>query len=242
MEELRTQEQQEVTAIAPTTAVTVAVPAKEAVDEALSRAVYLAQRLIDTARQAGMTFKVRSASGEERESLTADGWRLLASWCGFGVVVEVTERIYDDQGELIRVHARARLIRNGEIFGQAEGTAERGETIRRRGNGEEYQRWAEVNDDTLESVAQSRAVAEVCKQNLGFVLRLAGFGEVAAKPTEPTEELSQKDWARFWVQVKELGFNREELHRLYGVETMKEVIKTKQDMERIIGELKELVR
>lgn len=234
---------QETTAIA--LPATIALPEKARVDEALDRAIYIASKLVETARQAGMTFTVTDPSGRERESLTTDGWRLLASWCGFGVICEVTERIYDDNGELIRVHARARLVRHGEVFGQADGTCERNEVLRRR-SGQEFARWETASDDTLESVAQSRAVAEVCKQNLGFILRLAGFGKANGEKVttvqQVPEQLTQKDWARFWVRVKELGFEREEVHRLYGVESMKEVIKSKEDIERVIAELEALIK
>jgi len=221
------------------------LPDKVMVDEALDRAVYIAQKLIDTARKTGMVFQVKGRNGEAKESLTADGWRLLASWCGFGVVVEVISRDYDENGQLARVIARAKLVRRGEVVGQAEGSCNRHETLKTR-SGEGIVRWEDANEDTIESVAQSRAVAEVCKQNLGFVLRLAGFGQfVEAKETEKSvqdEPMSAKDWARFWVRARELGFSRSDLHELYGVESMREVIKTRADMERVLAELAELSR
>jgi len=244
-EEIRTEEVIEEMETALAVPTTIVLPDKARVDEALERAIYIAQKLVDTARKAGMTFTVRGRNGEAREGLTADGWRLLASWCGFGVICEVTQRDYDENGQLIRVIARARLIRHGEIVGQAEGSCHRHETITTR-QGEEYSRWQDASEDTIESVAQSRAVSEVCKQNLGFVLRLAGFGQItetpAPKETVTEEPITAKDWARFWVRVKELGFDREELHTLYGVESMKEVIRTKEDMEKVINELRELIR
>jgi len=223
----------------------IALPDKVMVDEALDRAVYIAQKLIDTARRTGMVFQVKGRNGEAKESLTADGWRLLASWCGFGVVVEVISRDYDENGQLARVIARAKLVRRGEVVGQAEGSCNRHETLRTR-HGEEMARWEDANEDTIESVAQSRAVAEVCKQNLGFVLRLAGFGQfVEAKETEKSVQdkpVEVRDWARFWVRARELGFSRSDLHELYGVESMREVIKTRADMERVLAELAELSR
>jgi hypothetical protein len=224
---------------------TIVLPEKARVDEALDRAVYIAQKLVDTARRAGMTFQVRGRNGETREGLTADGWRLLASWCGFGVVCEVVSRDYAEDGTLLRVIAVARLIRHGELIGQAEGSCHRHEAITTR-QGEQYSRWEDANEDTIESVAQSRAVAEVCKQNLGFVLRLAGFGQItetpAPKPVQTDEPPTAKDWARFWARARELGFDRESLHELYGVESMKEVIRTRADMERVLREITELTR
>jgi len=223
----------------------ISLPDKVAVDEALDRAVYIAGKLIETARKAGMTFTVRGRNGEAREGLTADGWRLLASWCGFGVVCEVVSRDYAEDGTLVRVIARARLIRHGELIGQAEGSCHRHEEITTR-QGEHYLRWSDANEDTIESVAQSRAVAEVCKQNLGFVLRLAGFGQLTETPAPKAqvtdEPMTAKDWARFWVRARELGFDRESLHEVYGVESMKEVIRTRADAERILRELAELSR
>jgi hypothetical protein len=207
--------------------------------------VYIAQKLVDTARKAGMTFTVKTRKGDEREGLTADGWRLLASWCGFGVVCEVKSRDYAEDGTLLRVIAVARLIKHGEIIGQAEGSCHRFNDVL-ISEGERYSRWENANEDTIESVAQSRAVAEVCKQNLGFVLRLAGFGQLtetpAPKPVQNDEPPTAKDWARFWARARELGFDREALHELYGVESMKEVIKTRSDMERVLREIQELAR
>jgi hypothetical protein len=224
---------------------TIVLPEKARVDEALERAVYIAQKLVDTARRAGMTFQVRGRNGETREGLTADGWRLLASWCGFGVVCEVVSRDYAEDGKLVRVIARARLIRHGELIGQAEGSCHRHEAITTRA-GEQYSRWEDANEDTIESVAQSRAVAEVCKQNLGFVLRLAGFGQLtetpAPKATVTEEQITAKDWARFWARARELGWDRESLHEIYGVESMKEIIKTRSDMERVLKEIAELAQ
>jgi hypothetical protein len=221
------------------------LPDKVAVDEALDRAVYIAQKLVDTARKAGMTFTVRGRNGEAREGLTADGWRLLASWCGFGVVCEVKSRDYAEDGTLLRVIAVARLIRHGELIGQAEGSCHRHEAITTR-QGEQYNRWEDANEDTIESVAQSRAVAEVCKQNLGFVLRLAGFGQLTETPTTKAvatdEPMTAKDWARFWARARELGFDRESLHEMYGVESMKDIIRTRSDMERVLREIAELTR
>ena len=244
--ELRREEIQEVTEeVALAVPTTIVLPEKARVDEALDRAIYIAQKLVDTARRAGMTFTVRGRNGETREGLTADGWRLLASWCGFGVICEVTQRDYDENGQLVRVIARARLIRHGEIVGQAEGSCHRHETIQTRA-GEEYARWQDASEDTIESVAQSRAVAEVCKQNLGFVLRLAGFGQITETPepaTKATEEqVTAKDWARFWARARELGFDRESLHELYGVESIKEIVHSRKDLERILKELEDLAR
>jgi len=246
-EEIRREEVIEVnneeTALALPTTIT--LPDKQRVDEALDRAIYIAQKLIETARKAGMTFTVKGRNGETREGLTADGWRLLASWCGFGVVCEVKSRDYAEDGTLLRVIAVARLIRHGELIGQAEGSCHRHEVITTRA-GEQYSRWEDANEDTIESVAQSRAVAEVCKQNLGFVLRLAGFGQItetpAPKPVQTDEPPSAKDWARFWARARELGFDRESLHELYGVESMKDIIKTRADMEQILKEIAELAR
>jgi hypothetical protein len=246
-EEIRREEVQEAvteeTALALPT--TIVLPEKARVDEALDRAVYIASKLIETARKAGMTFQVRGRNGETREGLTADGWRLLASWCGFGVVCEIVSRDYAEDGTLVRVIARARLIRHGELIGQAEGSCHRHEAITTR-QGEQYARWEDANEDTIESVAQSRAVAEVCKQNLGFVLRLAGFGQITETPAPKTtvtdEPMTAKDWARFWARARELGFDRESLHELYGVESMKDIIKTRADMEQILKEIAELTR
>jgi len=244
--ELRREEIQEVTEeVALVVPTTIVLPDKARVDEALERAIYIAQKLVDTARKAGMTFTVRGRNGEAREGLTADGWRLLASWCGFGVVCEVISRDYDENGQLVRVIARARLVRHGEIVGQAEGSCHRHEQIMTR-SGEEYSRWQDASEDTIESVAQSRAVAEVCKQNLGFVLRLAGFGQITETtipaPTATEEQVTAKDWARFWAKARELGFDRETLHEIYGVESMKDIIKTRKDMDQILKELEALAR
>jgi hypothetical protein len=81
---------------------------------------------------------------------------------------------------------------------------------------------------------------------LGFVLRLAGFSQItetpAPKATVTEEQVTARDWARFWARVKEMGWTREDLHELYQVESMKDIIKTRKDIERILKELEELSR
>ncbi len=237
-------EQSEEQAIVPATVVSVALPEPAKIDEALSRATYIAKRLIEIAENSDMVWRPRESRDPNDRRLTADGWRMLAAWCGVTVETEIIERVYDENGELIRAIAKATLYRNGEKIGGAVGCCERGEKLQRRGNEGEYGRWSNAMDDTIESVAQTRAATEACKQNFGFIVRLAGF-----RVTEPVEqtppqqqqsELTQRDWARFWMKVRELGFTKEELHELYSVSSMKELAKTPADLDRILSELKEL--
>lgn len=219
----------------------VALPDKGIVDEALERARYIAKRLLDIARDGNMTFTIETKSGERVEGLRVDGWRLLASWLGYGIATEITNREYDENRRLIRVHAKAYLLKGGVVHAYAEGVATRWDNFRGRVAENGVGRWAEATDDVLESVAQTNAVTEVCKQNLGFIVRMAGIRVEEAPPKiEPVkeEELTQKDWGKFWLEVRKLGFSREDLHELYGVESMKEVIKSRKDMEQILSELK----
>lgn len=60
------------------------------------------------------------------------------------------------------------------------------------------------------------------------------------KEAEEGEPLTQQDWARFWVTAKRLGFTREQLHQIFEVESLKEVIKTRQDLEDAINLLKQV--
>ena len=65
--------------------------------------------------------------------------------------------------------------------------------------------------------------------------------EVNGKEPEPEEQApTAADWRRFWVTVKRLGWDNQSLHELYQCESMKEVIKTKSDMEKVLEELRAL--
>jgi hypothetical protein len=61
--------------------------------------------------------------------------------------------------------------------------------------------------------------------------------EIAEEAQKPS--LTQKDWARFWGTVKRLGLDREAVHEYLGVESVKEVAKTPEDLEEILERLKQ---
>jgi PHP family Zn ribbon phosphoesterase len=61
--------------------------------------------------------------------------------------------------------------------------------------------------------------------------------EIAEEAQKP--QLTQKDWARFWGTVKRMGLDRETVHEYLGVESVKEVAKTPEDLEEILERLKQ---
>ena len=61
--------------------------------------------------------------------------------------------------------------------------------------------------------------------------------EIAEEAQKP--QLTQKDWARFWGTIKRMGLDRETVHEYLGVESVKEVAKTPEDLEEILERLKQ---
>jgi hypothetical protein len=61
--------------------------------------------------------------------------------------------------------------------------------------------------------------------------------EIAEEAGKP--QLTQKDWARFWGTVKRLGLDRETVHEYLGVESVKEVAKTPEDLDEILERIKQ---
>jgi hypothetical protein len=53
-------------------------------------------------------------------------------------------------------------------------------------------------------------------------------------------ELTAADWRKFWMKVKRLGFDEKQVHEIYSVNSLKEIVKTREDMERVLAELEGL--
>jgi len=53
-------------------------------------------------------------------------------------------------------------------------------------------------------------------------------------------ELTAADWRKFWMKVKRLGFDEKQVHEIYSVNSLKEIVRTKEDMERVLSELEGL--
>lgn len=64
--------------------------------------------------------------------------------------------------------------------------------------------------------------------------------EVEQEAEEQETPLEAADWRKFWVTVKRLGYDTDTLHELYQCESLKEVIKSKEDMERVLEELRKM--
>ncbi len=102
------------------------------------------------------------------------------------------------------------------------------------------------NSEALDALAEIQrgiwTLVEIVKaafpQAAEEVLSRKKVEEAAEKPASPG--MTKKDWARFWVQVRELGLSNGDLHEIYGVESVKEIIKTPDDAAKILADLRRL--
>jgi hypothetical protein len=65
-------------------------------------------------------------------------------------------------------------------------------------------------------------------------------GEEAPKEEKPTgTPLENRDWARFWARCRELGLKREDIHEYLGVESVKEVARTKEELDALWEQIRQ---
>ena len=58
--------------------------------------------------------------------------------------------------------------------------------------------------------------------------------------SENDTDLTAADWRKFWMKVKQMGFDEKQVHEIYNTDSMKKIIKSREDMERVLSELKEI--
>jgi hypothetical protein len=192
---------------------------------------------------------------EGREFLAFPAWQLCATFFGLYPVVTEVREIRDAEGRVIGFHAVA-VVRNrfGEEITRAEARADRNELMPeyerirtpdgkiKRGKFLGYKpRFGEdKSDEAVMATAETRAMRRALWQVLNFVVGLAGYETEPAEEEETTpadEPVTPQDWARFWAQVKRLGYKPEEVHDFFGVKSLIEIVKTKSQLDNALEAL-----
>ena len=192
---------------------------------------------------------------EGREFLAFPAWQLCATFFGLYPVVTEVREIRDAEGRVIGFHAVA-VVRNrfGEEITRAEARADRNELMPeyerirtpdgkwKRGKFLGYKpRFGEdKSDEAVMATAETRAMRRALWQVLNFVVGLAGYETEPAEDEETTpaeEPVAPEDWARFWAQVKRLGYKPEEVHDFFGVKSLIEIVKTKSQLDNALEAL-----
>jgi hypothetical protein len=185
---------------------------------------------------------------EGREFLAFPAWQLCAAFFGLYPVVTEVRELRDADGRVIGFHAVA-VVRNrfGDEITRAEARADRNELMPeyerirtpdgkiKRGKFLGYKpRFGEdKSDEAVMATAETRAMRRALWQVLNFVVGLAGYETEPAEESEetaPEEPVTPEDWARFWAQVKRLGYKPEEVHDFFGVKSLIEIVKTKSQL------------
>lgn len=185
---------------------------------------------------------------EGREFLAFPAWQLCATFFGLYPVVTEIRELRDAEGRVIGFHAVA-VVKNrfGDEITRAEARADRNELMPeyekirtpdgklKRGKFLGYKpRFGEdKSDQVVMATAQTRAMRRALWQVLSFVVGLAGYEPEMAEEEETTpadEPVTPQDWAKFWAQVKRIGWKPEEVHDLFGVKSLTEVVKTKSQL------------
>jgi hypothetical protein len=192
---------------------------------------------------------------EGREFLAFPAWQLCAAFFGLYPVVTEVRELRDADGRVIGFHAVA-VVRNrfGDEITRAEARADRNELMPeyerirtpdgkiKRGKFLGYKpRFGEdKSDEAVMATAETRAMRRALWQVLNFVVGLAGYETEPAEEEETTpadEPVTPQDWARFWAQVKRLGYKPEEVHDFFGVKSLIEIVKTKSQLDNALEAL-----
>ena len=118
-----------------------------------------------------------------REYLKVEAWQTLARFNYCWIDTEWTKDIKDEEGRVLGVEARARLMSldTGQCLGGAEGACMFDEELERR-DGEAVERWSDYY--AVRSMAQTRAQGKVGRMAYAWVAVLAGY------ESTPAEEMS----------------------------------------------------
>ena len=130
--------------------------------EIIAKATLLADALSDVLQQKNLTTKIGG-----KPHVNVEGWTLCGTMLGVFPVVEWTRPV--ENGWEARVEARTK---DGAVVGAAEAECLRSE-----------KRWANADDYSVRSMAQTRAISKALRAPLGFIVALAGY------ETTPEEEM-----------------------------------------------------
>jgi len=200
---------------------------------------------------------------EGREFLTFPAWQFLATFFGLMPSISDIKDIRDDETHRLIGFEVTAVVHNrfGEEITRAVARADRNEVVpeyeyitlpdgrRRRGKLLGYKpRFEHKPDHVVLATAQTRAMRRALWQTLNFVVGLAGYEptpaeevveeEVGALPEEEEELVTPNDWAKFWAEVKRMGWKPDEVHALFGVKTLTEIVRTKTQLNSVLAQLK----
>ncbi len=204
----------------------------------VANAAALARLFEDILNKAGHIIQVAG-----RRYVTAQGWLALAGVMGY------TPKLREYKIEFLGrepkfVAAEVEILRKGEVVASAVGVVHADEFDRLGGEA--------MKDRQLSfavSFAQTRAVRKALSMLLGHVFALAKIeteaeAEVVVEqprqqPQEPEPapaggRVTAEDWRYFWGRMKELGLTPAEVRELLGVDSVKEVIETKEQLRETI--------
>ncbi len=209
-----------------------------------AQASQLAKEVSKVIEDAGLVTEVAG-----RKYVSAAGFATLASMFGLGTVVE-DWGVVRHEGQISYVWAKVSVRKGEVVVGSAIGVATYEEGAWRRD-----ERWSERPLQHLVSLAQTRAMRKALSNLLAPILALTRYettvtaeeaAQQAVSATSPAPaaeaEITAADWARFWIRVRELGFSRNEVHLLFDVSSLKEIVHTKQDLQEILAVLEEEAR
>ena len=237
----------EVVEIQPETAIQV-------VDTPLLAPVSLRQKVEFMHEAAGLLLEIVKQQpnwvfhSEGREILSFNAWQTLGHFFGLVTAFDRYEEVQDKDGNVIGYRAHVYVMdRTGRIVSEAWAQADRNETIRGRS------RFEGRPDQFVLAMAETRARRRALQGILASVIALAGYQpevaeevlEEASAPEsleEEDEPITQKDWGYFWAKVKEWGLTREDVHKLLGVSSVTEVVKTKTQLAAVLKRIYKEVR
>ena len=115
-----------------------------------------------------------------REYLKVEAWQTLARFNYCWIDTEWTRDIKDEEGRVLGVEARARLMSldTGQSLGGAEGSCMMDEELEGR-DGQVIERWSEYY--AVKSMAQTRAQGKVGRMAYAWVAVLAGYESTPAE-------------------------------------------------------------
>lgn len=137
--------------------------------EVVARATKVADALAGVIRSKRLSKRI---SGHDY--VFVEGWTLAGAMLGVFPVTEWTRPVMRD-GRQVGWEARVEVrMKDGNVIGAAEAECLRAES-----------KWANADDYSIRSMAQTRATSKAMRQPLGFVMTLAGY-----EPT-PADEINE---------------------------------------------------
>ena len=155
-------------------------------EDAIAQAKKWADALMDVVSRTKISVDI---SG--RKYLKVEAWQTLARFNYCWIDTEWTRDIKDEEGRVLGVEARARLMNldTGSSLGGAEGSCMMDEELETR-DGEHIERWSDYY--AVKSMAQTRAQGKVGRMAFAWVAVLAGYEGTPAEEMTGVGRTEQK--------------------------------------------------